>query len=423
MPTPSAHLHLPLLRSGPAPLPFPVPAPAARSRSSELAALPARRDRVWDLSPNLHCSVVGTCLTTAELRQLFAKLNDPDARTASDHTLHGRAVRAAGQKDVAGKLLNKLLDKRHEVPVKRFAKARTTAEVRALWREALERGDIPGAYWAVLTHPATDQGLVQEVFGEVHMLSHLVGMSNRADIARLRHLEQELGGRDEKIARQEARLQQMAAEREALARRVEELEHTRRQAAAQIPAPQVPDDDDPAPVLKRRLADEQARSAVLAERLAAQDQVIARQDDKMLRLKEDVAALGSELASLEAALAGPAEDASETADGAPDLQGRRLLYVGGRPKQVEQLRALARRFGGELLSHDGGIEDNVALLPGLVSQSDIAFFPVDCVSHHAAGQVKRLCRETDKPFLPLRSASLASFVAAIGRLDGAPAAP
>ena len=423
MPTPSAHLHLPLLRSGPAPLPFPVPAPAARSRSSELAALPARRDRVWDLSPNLHCSVVGTCLTTAELRQLFAKLNDPDARTASDHTLHGRAVRAAGQKDVAGKLLNKLLDKRHEVPVKRFAKARTTAEVRALWREALERGDIPGAYWAVLTHPATDQGLVQEVFGEVHMLSHLVGMSNRADIARLRHLEQELGGRDEKIARQEARLQQLAAEREALARRVEELEHTRRQAVAQIPAPQVPDDDDPAPVLKRRLADEQARSAVLAERLAAQDQVIARQDDKMLRLKEDVAALGSELASLEAALAGPAEDASETADGAPDLQGRRLLYVGGRPKQVEQLRALARRFGGELLSHDGGIEDNVALLPGLVSQSDIAFFPVDCVSHHAAGQVKRLCRETDKPFLPLRSASLASFVAAIGRLDGVPAAP
>jgi hypothetical protein len=32
-------------------------------------------------------------------------------------------------------------------------------------------------------------------------------------------------------------------------------------------------------------------------------------------------------------------------------------------------------------------------------------------------------READKPFLPLRSASLASFVAAIGRLDGALATP
>ncbi len=421
MPTPSAHLHLHLFRDAPAPPAFPIPTPtlAAAAAVPGLLAGPLRRDRIWDLSPTLHCSVVGTCLTTGELRQLFAKLNDADARTASDHTLHGRAVRAAGQNDTAGKLLNKLLDKRHEGPVKRFAKAKTAVEVQALWREALERGDIPGAYWAVLTHPATDKALVQEVFGEVHMLSHLVGMSNRADIARLRHLEQELGGRDEKIARQEARLQQMAVEREALARRVEELEQAERRHALAQP-PQAPDDE--APALKRRLADEQARSALLEERLAAQEHVIARQDDKMLRLKEDVAALGSELASLEAALAEPAEDASETAEGAPDLQGRRLLYVGGRPKQVEQLRALARRFGGELLSHDGGIEDNIALLPGLVSQSDMAFFPVDCVSHHAAGQVKRLCRETDKPFLPLRSGSLASFVAAIGRLDGALAA-
>jgi len=42
-------------------------------------------------------------------------------------------------------------------------------------------------------------------------------------------------------------------------------------------------------------------------------------------------------------------------------------------------------------------------------------FPVDCISHSAADMAKRLCRESEKPYLPLRSASLASFAAAIAQ--------
>ncbi|WP_395672864.1 DUF2325 domain-containing protein [Inquilinus sp.] len=397
------------------PMPAPVVIPRPPATGPDDLLLPAKgRDRIWELSPNLHCSVVGTCLSTGDLRQLFAKLNDADARTASDHVLHGRAVRAAGQKEIAGKLLNKLLDKRHETAIKRFAKARNAAEVRALWLEALERGDIPGAYWAVLSHPATDGPLVQEVYGEVHMLSHLVGMSNRADIARLRHLEQELGIREETLARQDERLLQIGLERDALARRVAELEQAaRRQAVA--PAPTAPAEDE---ALRRRLADEQARSALLAERLAAQDEAIARLTERTEQAEDRAAALQDEIAALEAALDEPAEASGP----APELRGRTLLYVGGRPRQIEQLRALTARFGGVLLSHDGGVEDNPTMLPGLVSQADVAFFPVDCVSHHAAGQVKRLCREAEKPFVPLRTSSLASFAAAVGTMGRAAAA-
>lgn len=410
-----------VFRTAPVPIRTPVVIPrppAAAAETNDFLLQAKGRDRIWELSPNLHCSVVGTCLSTGDLRQLFAKLNDADARTASDHALHGRAVRAAGQKEVAGKLLNKLLDKRHETAIRRFAKARTAAEVRALWLEALERGDIPGAYWAVLSHPATDGPLVQEVYGEVHMLSHLVGMSNRADIARLRHLEQELGARDETLARQEERLQQIGAEREALARRVAELEQAaRRQAVA--PAPAAPAEDE---TPRRRLADEQARSALLAERLAAQDEAVARLTDRAEQAEGQAMALRDEIAALEATLDAPAAEPAEASGPAPELQGRTLLYVGGRPRQVEQLRALTARCGGVLLSHDGGVEDSPTLLPGLVSQADVAFFPVDCVSHHAAGQVKRLCREAEKPFVPLRTSSLASFAAAVGTMGRAAAA-
>ncbi|WP_247873305.1 DUF2325 domain-containing protein [Azospirillum sp. TSH64] len=42
---------------------------------------------------------------------------------------------------------------------------------------------------------------------------------------------------------------------------------------------------------------------------------------------------------------------------------------------------------------------------------------MDCVSHAAAGRIKTLCRQAGKPFVPLRSASIASFIAAIAALQ------
>ncbi|MBB3149457.1 hypothetical protein FHS21_005910 [Phyllobacterium trifolii] len=89
-----------------------------------------------------------------------------------------------------------------------------------MWLDAFEQGDIPGAYWAVLTHPATDRPLVQEVFGEVHMLFHLVGSSNRLNFSWLQKLQRELDERDAKIANQEARLLGAAKERSVLLRRL-----------------------------------------------------------------------------------------------------------------------------------------------------------------------------------------------------------
>ena len=87
---------------------------------------------------------------------------------------------------------------------------------------------------------------------------------------------------------------------------------------------------------------------------------------------------------------------------------------GGRPGCVERLRACLDAVGGELLRHDGGRHDHPSLLAGLISRADRVAFPVDCISHDAALTVKRLCRQLGKSWLPLRSAGLASFLAALG---------
>ena len=50
-----------------------------------------------------------------------------------------------------------------------------------------------------------------------------------------------------------------------------------------------------------------------------------------------------------------------------------------------------------------------------MSRADLIVFPVDCVSHEAVTLVKRLCRQMSKPYLPLRSTGLGSFVSALAR--------
>src|SRR5499427_1239777 len=73
-----------------------------------------RRMKLWELAPSLHCSVIGTCLDTRELRRLLSKCGAGDFSSESDHVVHGEAVLLAAQKGDVARLLHKTLDLRHE---------------------------------------------------------------------------------------------------------------------------------------------------------------------------------------------------------------------------------------------------------------------------------------------------------------------
>ena len=395
-----------------------------RSSASPAAAgdfvppVPTRRDRLWELSTNLHCSIIGTCLTTSDLRSFLIKIGDPAARTGSDHALHGQAVGRARRKEEGGKLLHKLMDRRHEREVVRFGRARTVGEVRDLWREAVGRGEIPGAYWAVLTHPLTDHALVQEAFGEVHMLSHLVGRSVRADLRRLAELEAEVGSKADTIAEQEGRIGALTDEKVELVRRLAASESRTRASAAdagQASIDAVRDRDATISRLRDQLRRAEAHASAEGERRETAERALRGLADEIRLGAERETDLRAERDALEQTLANDL-DLEQEKSPPRGLDGLKLLYVGGRPRQVAQARLLVARRGGHLLTHDGGADDSPILLAGLVAQADAVLFPVDCVSHDAVGTIKRSCRERDTPFRPLRSASLAGLVAAIDTL-------
>jgi len=369
-----------------------------------------QRARLWELSESVHCSIIGTCLTTGELRRVMGKAMSADVSHLSDHDLHARAVGLCNQHNASSKLLQKALDHRHETVIKRFARLEGEAAAMQGWAEARRAGDIPGAYWAVLTHPDVGHAGMRRAFGDVHMLSHLVGAANRADIRRLTALEEENAALLAKVERQQARLHEAVTSRDATIRRLGAL------AAQQARAAADPGTDDDALAafrhlvadLETRLDRETGRRERLEQRIANASEAAQLWERRAREAEAAQAAAQRELAALERQ-----HGASDAAEAAVSLPAERILYVGGRPGSTDQMRASLEAAGGALLCHDGGQHDHPSLLPGLVSQADRVAFPVDCVSHDAALAVKRLCRQLGKPWLPLRSAGLGSFLAAL----------
>lgn len=336
---------------------------------------------------------------------------------ASEHDLHHVAVSAVCGRGPLTKQIQKALDRRHQAVINRFGKAGNAEELRRCWDEALQAGEIPGAYWAALTHPAADDTPVRHVFGAVHMLSHLVGAGNRADIRRLHRLETEKAVLEEKLARQQVQLRDAVLARDARIRELgtalsHEIERQMGVLSQTAHAPRAATLDALVADLRKQLDAELRRRDRAERRAETLTLARARSDDARLAGEQELAALRGELEAAEARLSALAAADSE-AESDLDLTGVTILYVGGRPHQVARLRLLVEQSSGELIHHDGGIEERRDLLPGLISRADAAFFPVDCVSHDAALTLKRLCRLAGKPFVPLRSSGTASLLHAL----------
>ncbi|AXF24588.1 DUF2325 domain-containing protein [Burkholderia pyrrocinia] len=389
----------------------------SRAQQAELK----RRTRLFELDSHLHCSIIGTCLTTHELRKLVPKFTDLDRQHATDLEIHHAAVELAIEGAAGGKALHKALDERYAGAIRAFDSAKDADELLARWKEALKNGDIPPAYWALMTHPRTTMGVRQVAFGDLHMLSHLVGAANRADIRRLVALEEENTALHAKIERQQARLHEMSTQRDAVQQELNAI-HARQSAQP------LADDAalrDEVRELREALAARDERLALHTSRREAAEQRIAaeqasaramraRLDDLMAMVKT----LRAEASAIEQAVQASTDDPAEPAvDTLSILQRKRIVYVGGRPGSNRAIRRIVEASGGDVTMHDGGIEDRKGLLAAALPGAHLVVFPVDCIDHDSMNLLKRICERHQIAYYPLRTASVASFVELIGRLD------
>ena len=390
-----------------------------------------KRLRLWEVQPNMLCSIIGTCLTYAEMVKTARKAGVVPKEQATEYEVHAFVIREAAKPEPLAKFLHRALDRRYRSSIVGWRAAKSEAELDALWSRAMADGDIPGPYWALVTHPLTTAALIRRAFGDVHMLSHLQGSANRNSLRRLEKLERERGALSDRLAETERRLAAEAAGRERLAdRHAEEMRNAERRLAAADAARAA------LAAAEARIAEfenGQAYSALGAERTAlAADlerarEAIATERGRRESLERDLlrmeAAHEKASARLETAEARcrtlemmhrggfPDEPGGEEMDAAGmDLAGRNIAYVGGRSRTMGHFRALIEDLNGRFSHHDGGIDDNMSRLDRVLGQADVVMCPVDCVSHSACLKAKKFCKRNARTFVPLRSASLASLV-------------
>ena len=414
------------------------------------------------------CPIVGTCLTVAELRRICRKCGDAVSEDASDYAAH---VFLVGQAKVAGgapgKYLQRFLDKKFRKDIRAFFRVTDPEQLRRMWRERADAGDVPGPFWALMSHPEAPQELLRDVYGEVHMLSHRVGAANRADLSRLAWLEEKLSEaaaaiEEHKLAlrqavgvwktRCRAAMEELASEKRA--RLAAERERVSLKEAIEGSAvAAVRRDRD---ILGRQLAEVSSRLEATEAEAGRQALALEKAHEELYALRRDLADRDSEVTALEASLFAALGDAVAAhaahaehhmdaiaglegapscpcrekglpegscgeacacrAAAAPGLAGKRVLYVGGRCSLVAHYKLLAAKFGCELVHHDGGREQSSHRLWELLGAADAVVCPVDCVSHEACSLVKQACRGCLKPLILARSSGLSSLARSLAEL-------
>jgi len=376
-----------------------------------------RRLALWEITPGMHCSVVGTCLAPADVRAIMRKCKLAVEPGAADYRVHGFLVNEAARPGPVGRAIGALLDKKYAGAIRQSLRLGDDSAIEAYWGEACRRGAIAGPYWALLSLADLPQEIGTRVFGDVHMLGHFMSGANRDAKSALWAAEQRIEALTGRLQKVRGR----AHERDlALQARIDVLETELAMLRATQAACQPPAVAPPTPAagragrLERRL-ERQGRKLTAVRAQLTQE----RAENARLRARLEQPA---PLPPLAASLRDPAPLGRSAGQPAACRIAvmRCLLYVGGRRSAVPHLKAGAARHAVELLHHDGGIEENVVLLDQLVPQADVVFCPVDCVSHSASLRARALCRRHAKPFVPLRNASASCFCRQVADLASSP---
>jgi hypothetical protein len=401
---------------------------ANKMNSPLRATTPIRRKKLWQLDAHFHCSVIGTCVSLDELRRICQKIKIKLDSNVGNYELHRGFVSLADEPCDATRLLHKHLDRKYKRSIETVAKFSSEDAFRDFWTASLKIGQVAGPYWALVTHPQVPNDLLQYIYGDVHMLSHLSGASVRVDMQKLSRLQQRNRDLEKQLTETKAtNHQQLTKHLKTQVALKTQLAQAKTTQSALKDAHLQLDSLKNDPLANRlqakldTLSDELIEAKKRAHRAetvieewrqsadSAQNHTneLANQLTETCQERDALEKMLNRLSNLDPGESCPAQE-NNLCSGT-SLCGRCILYVGGRYSQCSQFRTLVERQNGRFLHHDGGREDSRQRLGTILSQADAVLCPLDCVSHDAVNRVKRFCENYAKPLVLLPHASLSAF--------------
>ncbi|MEQ1602767.1 MAG: DUF2325 domain-containing protein [Methylophilaceae bacterium] len=392
-----------------------------------MSSASSRRPRLWELNQKCHCPVIGVCFGMDEIRKLVGKVMNVSTQH-NDFDIHVTAVCACETRTRLSSLLHKELERKYKLYIQRYNKVKDVAGLLALWREAMNMGDIAGPMWAIFSHACCTEQLLNTVYGDVHMLQHQVGAGHRVEQqAHLRLVQEnailsrELADiqnrftqyRDERVLEVATLNEQLTAFKndmifhENLAKRHNnEVDHLREMLADMLADVASPEDNLR---LVNSLRNAESENLVLKTKL----------DELEMRLVETEAA--NHLLETELAHKLMPENEKQVSKeiipiNAVPLNGCTVLCVGGMGNATPRYRKLVENRGGVFIHHDGGIEENINRLKSVLAAADAVICQTGCISHNAYWRVKEQCKRTGKACSFVANPSLNSFLQVLDEL-------
>jgi hypothetical protein len=387
-----------------------VPAPG---RSS------SRRRRLWELTYDCHCPVVGVCMPLATLRKLLNKALGYQLN-GRDYDLHVATVAKCTQRNTISEALQHQLEQRYAATIKRFALAKSVQTLEQLWLEAVDKGDVAGAFWAGLTHACCNAELQETMCRDIHMIQHQAGAHVRADLAKYEAMSRKYAELALAYERLQERSTRLAGEKSAEINQLgAQLMKMQAQAIGK---------DTLIASLQAELSELQASLPDLASRLQLKEknaQLASRQHI----LKSELHELNLELARMRLLTAEPKSlmpddgcrqtfqmDQEQAHANSHCLHEKTVLCVGGRTGSIGAYKLLTERVGGRFAHHDGGLEDKPGLLDANLAAADVVICQVGCIGHNAYWRVKDFCKRTGKRCVFIDNPSTSSFARGLQKI-------
>lgn len=354
----------------------------------------SRRARIWELPHHALCPVIGVCLPLTLLRKLVGKAVGGEVQ-AIDYELHCGVINECKQRSAVSQRVQDALDERYRLALQRHRTLKDTPALADTWRAGLHSPDIAAIFWSVVTHPACDAPLLEQVLQDVHMLQHQVGMMQRVESERFQDLLKENAVLGRELAGAQSRSMRQAAE---FARQVERLEASQLRVRGELLQREtlLAQAQDELTQLRASLPDLGPRLALaedkrwLTGRLESTQRALQAAQLRIQQLEARPTHLP------EATAATPQISLHNNTESPPDLRQKAVLCVGGRSASVPVYRRLVEHTGGQFLHHDGGEQHNVHQLDAALVAADLVLCQTGCISHDAYWKVKDHCKRTGK---------------------------
>lgn len=387
---------------------------------------------IWEIERNFKCPVIGAMLSVDKHKDILKKCGW-DVSGLKPYEYHSYLMGSMGDENAVSVKTNNYIRHQAGKYMKQIAalyKKKDAKGVRALWHDYSARGIIGPVMYAIVSHRDTNVKLLQDIHGEVHMISH----ANMTEIFSIRGkleivdqiLDREKNRsyeKGKKIRDLVSQLKQASEEKSFLAR-----ENVWLKKKLEALEPQIVLHEPSGPELNRDI--ERLEQELISQR---DETLRAEREKKQLEIqlfstRNENSMLKKEFAQLSSVFA-PVTDNLHTCrkSGNCPVKGdcsgedcprrrlcaRRIFMIGGITKMKSYYRQIVEKAGGEFDYHDGYLKNSNEDLAAKVRRCDVVVCPVSCNSHNACLKVKNLCTRYNKELKILNSASLSAVTKAL----------